>query len=67
MNQLSDKKGASCPTGGCPFSSKEGIILAAIGIAVAFLAPNNLAYIGFLIFFSAYLLPSIKRLITQKQ
>lgn len=66
MDQSSDKKGQSCSVGGCPFCSMEGMILGGIGIAVAFLAPSNLAYIGFLIFLSVYFLPLIKKILPKK-
>lgn len=66
MGDSNTKKGQSCNIG-CPFCSKEGIIIAVIGLLAAFLLPPNLAYIGFLIFVSAYFLPTIKRIIAQRQ
>ncbi len=56
------KKGQACSTGGCPLCTKEGMILALIGIIVAFLMPPPFGFIGFLIFGLSYFLPSIKKL-----
>ncbi|NPV51207.1 MAG: hypothetical protein HPY60_08455 [Candidatus Methanofastidiosum sp.] len=60
--QSSIKKGQSCSTGGCPLCTRDGMILAGIGIVVAFLMPPPFGFIGFIIFGLAYLLPSIKKL-----
>ena len=60
--ESSSKKGASCSTGGCPLCTRDGMILAGIGIAVAFLMPPPFGYLGFVIFGLAYFLPSIKKL-----
>ena len=63
MNKESSaKKGASCSTGGCPLCTRDGMILAGIGIVVAFLMPPPFGFLGFIIFGLAYLLPSIKKL-----
>ncbi|HNV94622.1 MAG: hypothetical protein APG08_01052 [Candidatus Methanofastidiosum methylothiophilum] len=60
--QSTTKKGQACSTGGCPLCTKEGMILALIGIIVAFLMPPPFGFIGFLIFGLSYFLPSIKKL-----
>lgn len=62
----SAKKGASCPTGGCPLCTRDGMIIAGIGIIVAFLVPLPFGYLGFIIFGLAYFLPSIKKIKLQK-
>lgn len=58
----SSKKGTSCSTRGCPLCTRDGMILAGIGILVAFLMPSPFGFIGFIIFGLAYFLPSIKKL-----
>ncbi len=63
--QLSVKKGDSCSTSGCPLCNRDGMILVAIGLIVAFLLPPPFGFIGFIIFGLAYFLPSIKKLISQ--
>ena len=60
--ESSSKKGTSCPTGGCPLCTRDGMILVGIGLAVAFLMPPPFGFLGFIIFGLAYLLPSIKKL-----
>ncbi|NMC59190.1 MAG: hypothetical protein GYA51_07390 [Candidatus Methanofastidiosa archaeon] len=62
MNKSFDKKGTSCSAQGCPFCSKEGIVLASIGIIIAFLAPFPFAYLGILFFLSVYFIPTLKKL-----
>ena len=62
----STNKGASCSTGGCPLCTRDGMILAGIGIVVAFLMPSPFGFLGFIIFGLAYFLPSLKKLKLQK-
>lgn len=64
--ESSSKKGASCSTGGCPLCTRDGMILAGIGMAVVFIMPPPLSFLGFIIFGLAYFIPSIKKLKLQK-
>jgi len=54
------KNSASCSTGGCPLGTRDGMILAGVGIAVAFLMPPPFGFLGFVILGLTYFLPSIK-------
>jgi len=61
MNEKSStKNGASCSAAGCPLCTRDGMILAGIGLAVAFLMPPQFGFLGFIILGLAYFLPSIK-------
>ena len=62
----STNKGASCSTGGCPLCTRDGMILAGVGIVVALLMPPPFGFLGFIIFGLAYFLPSLKKLKLQK-
>jgi len=43
-----------------PLCTRDGMILAGIGLAVAFLMPPPFGFLGFIILGLAYFLPSIK-------
>ncbi|MEN6378911.1 MAG: hypothetical protein ABFD15_04950 [Methanofastidiosum sp.] len=63
MDEKSSKNnGASCSTAGYPLCTRGGMILAGIGLAVAFLMPPPFGFLGFIILGLAYLLSSIKKL-----
>ncbi|KYC45854.1 MAG: hypothetical protein APG12_00573 [Candidatus Methanofastidiosum methylothiophilum] len=64
--ESSAKKGESCSPTGCPLCTRDGMILAGIGLIVAFLMPPPFGFVGFIIFGFAYFLPSIKKLKLQK-
>ncbi|MCC7572084.1 MAG: hypothetical protein KO464_01695 [Candidatus Methanofastidiosum sp.] len=59
-------KDTSCSTVGCPLCTRDGMILAGIGILVAFIIPHPFGFLGFILMGSAYFLPSIKKLKSQK-